>query len=67
MIDLDEFAVYYKLAYELIRGSTKAQVAEVARVLALNVAHHQAEHGEIPFANFADRMRPRHAVGSLFQ
>ena len=48
MSDLSTFEHYYKLADTLIAQSTKEQLAECARLLALNLAHHQALHGEIP-------------------
>ena len=45
---LSTFEQYYKLADKLIEQSTKEQLAECARLLALNLAHHQSKHGEIP-------------------
>jgi hypothetical protein len=48
MADLSMFEHYYKLANMLIEKATKDEVAECARLLALNLAHHQAQHGEIP-------------------
>lgn len=48
MADLSTFERYYKLADDLIAQSTKEQLAECARLLALNLAHHQELHGEIP-------------------
>ena len=51
MADLSTFEQYYKLADMLIEKATKEQVAECARVLALNLAHYQAIHGEIPLEN----------------
>ncbi len=47
MADLSTFERYYKLADDLIAQSTKEQLAECARLLALNLAHHQQLHGEI--------------------
>lgn len=38
----------YELAEILINRATKEQLAECARLLALNLAHHQIKHGEIP-------------------
>lgn len=38
----------YELADILIRKATKEQLAECARLLAVNLAHHQINHGEIP-------------------
>jgi hypothetical protein len=48
MADLTTFEQYYKLTDMLIEKATKEEVAESARLLALNLAHHQARHGEIP-------------------
>lgn len=48
MTDLSTFERYYKLADDLIERSTKEQLAGCTRLLALNLAHHQALHGEIP-------------------
>ena len=48
MSDISTFEHYYKLADKLIEQSSKEQLAECARLLALNLAHHQARHGEIP-------------------
>ncbi|MBA4143867.1 MAG: hypothetical protein H0X43_12995 [Nitrosospira sp.] len=48
MADLLTFEEYYKLADMLIEKATKEQLAECTRLLALNLAHHQQLHGEIP-------------------
>ena len=48
MADLSTFERYYRLADDLIENSTKEQLAECTRLLALNLAHHQALYGEIP-------------------
>jgi hypothetical protein len=48
MADLSEFKQYYLLADRLIGESSKEELAECARVLALNVAHYQAKFGELP-------------------
>ena len=47
MDDLATFEHYYKLTDLLIEQSTKEQLAESARLLALNVAHYQMKYGEI--------------------
>ena len=47
MADLSDFQQYYKLADFLIEESSKDQLAEYARLLALNLAHYQAKFGEI--------------------
>lgn len=48
MADLSTFEQYYKLADTLIEQATKEQLAECARLLALNVAHYQSRFGEVP-------------------
>lgn len=48
MVDLATFEQYYKLSDMLIGQSSKEQLAESARLLALNVAHYQIKYGEIP-------------------
>jgi len=48
MADLTEFKQYYQLADKLIAGATREQLAECARLLALNLAHYQAKYGELP-------------------
>ena len=48
MADLSEFAQYNKLADMLIAQATKDQIAECARLLALNLAHYQSKYGDLP-------------------
>jgi len=48
MADLSSFEQYYKLADVLIEQASKEQLAECARLLALNLAHYQGLHGEVP-------------------
>jgi len=48
MADLSDFQQYYKLADMLIEQASKEQLAECARLLALNLAHYQEKFGEIP-------------------
>ncbi len=45
---LAEFKDYYKRLDEMIAESTKADLAECARLLALNIAHYKAKYGELP-------------------
>jgi hypothetical protein len=54
MPDLSNFEQYYKMADQLIEQATKEQLAECARLLALNLAHHQSKHGEIPLVSPPD-------------
>lgn len=48
MADLSTFAQYIKLADTLIEQASKDQVAECARLLALNLAHYKMKYGELP-------------------
>lgn len=48
MADLLRFSEYSKLADLLIERSSKEQLAECARLLALNLAHYQGLYGEVP-------------------
>jgi hypothetical protein len=48
MTDLSQFQKYNKLADFLIDEASKEDLAECARLLALNVAHYQGKFGEIP-------------------
>ena len=48
MADLSDFQQYYKLADTLIEQASKEQLAECARLLALNLAHYQGKLGEMP-------------------
>ena len=45
---LTEFKAYWKLSEELIAKATKEQLAEVARILALQSAHYARQYGELP-------------------
>lgn len=47
MADLSGFEQYYKLADMLIEQASKEQLAECARLLALNLAHYQGLYGEV--------------------
>jgi hypothetical protein len=48
MPDLSTFKHYNKLADQLIETVSKDDIAECARLLALNVAHYQSKYGELP-------------------
>ncbi len=48
MTSPEDFKDYYKRLDKLIAESTKADLAECARLLALNVAHYKAKYGELP-------------------
>jgi len=48
MSDLSTFGQYNKLADLLIEKVSKEDLAECARLLAMNVAHYQSKYGELP-------------------
>ena len=48
MVDTTALDGTYELANILIKKASKDQLAECARLLALNLAHHQIKKGEIP-------------------
>lgn len=48
MSDLKTFATYYTLADKLIEKVSKEDLAETARLLALNIAHYQSKYGQLP-------------------
>ena len=50
MSDIETFRQYYKLADELIEKASKDDVAECARLLAMNIAHYQSKYGELPLS-----------------
>ena len=47
MADLSSFQQYYRLADALIENASREQLAECARLLALNLAHYQGLYGEV--------------------
>ena len=48
MTDLSKFQQYYNLAEQLLERSSKEEIAECARILAMNIAHYQSKYGELP-------------------
>jgi hypothetical protein len=52
-----DLRAYFDLADHLIAGASKEDLAEAARLLALNVAHYQLKFGALPLENFADMLR----------
>lgn len=51
MVDLSRFAEYYRLADTLVEKASKEELAECARLLALNLAHYQGLYGEVPLGD----------------
>lgn len=60
MSDWQTFTQYNELADRLIEAASKEQLAEAARVLALNVAHYQARFGEAPTDDLTAMLRAGH-------
>lgn len=48
MTDLTKYQQYLQLADRLVEIADKEQLAECARLLALNVAHYEMQYGELP-------------------
>lgn len=48
MADQSDLQQYYRLADILIEQADKEQLAQCARLLALNLAHYQGKFGEMP-------------------
>ena len=46
--EFERFATYLKVSDRLIDDATKEQIGEVARVLALHLAHYQTKYDAIP-------------------
>ena len=53
---LPDFEAIYQLANRLIDDATKEQLAEVARLLALNTAHDQLKFGELTLETYEEMM-----------
>ena len=43
-----DFTAYSRLADELIAKATKDQLADVARLLALNIGYYHERYGDVP-------------------
>jgi len=48
MSESDNFATYARLADALIEKATKGQLADVARLLALNIGYYHEKYGDVP-------------------
>lgn len=48
MTELEDFKAFYRLADALTQEASKEQLAECARLLALNLAHYKKLYGEVP-------------------
>lgn len=52
-----EFRAYWKLSEELIGKATKEQLAETARILALQSAHYARKYGEPPLPSLFELLK----------
>jgi len=48
MASMELFKRFYALADQMIADASKKDVAETARLLALNLAHYQGKFGDLP-------------------
>ncbi len=47
-LNFQEFRAYWQLSEEMIAGATKEDLAETARILAMQAAHYARKYGELP-------------------
>ena len=55
--DFKKFATYLGISDMLIEQATKEEVAEVARVLALHVAHYRQRYGDVSIEESLEMLR----------
>jgi hypothetical protein len=48
-----EYRAYWQLSEEMIAGATKEEIAEVARILAMQSAHYARKYGELDLPDLA--------------
>ena len=48
MAEPEDFVAYTRLADQLIERATKDQLADVVRLLALNIGYYQQRYGDVP-------------------
>ena len=48
MAELDDYLAYARLADQIIELATKDQLADVTRLLALNIGYYQQRYGDVP-------------------
>jgi len=52
-----EFKAYWTLSEELVEKATKEQLAETARILALQSAHYTRKYGELPLPSLFELLK----------
>ena len=55
--DLQKFVTYLGVSDTLIEQASKEEIAEVARVLALHVAHYRQRFGDVPIEESLEMLR----------
>ncbi len=55
--DFQKFVAYVGVSDTLIEQATKEEIAEVARVLALHVAHYRARYGDVSIEESLEMLR----------
>jgi hypothetical protein len=55
--DFQDFVTYLGVSDALIEQATKEEVAEVARVLALHVAHYRQRYGDVSIEESLEMLR----------
>jgi hypothetical protein len=56
-----EFRAYWQLSEEMIADATKEDLAEVARILAMQSAHFTRKYGEMPLPDLNHLLTATHA------
>ncbi len=56
-VDFQKFVTYLAASDALIEQATKEEIAEVARVLALHVAHYRARYGDVSIEESLEMLR----------
>ncbi len=63
--DLDRFAQDYNLADKLIADISKEDLAEVARILAMNLAQYRKRFGDLPASDYLALMKAEEMTPEL--
>jgi hypothetical protein len=60
-----EFRAYWQLSEDLIADATKEDLAEVARILAMQAAHYARKYGELPIPDMTHLLANTADEGSV--
>lgn len=60
-----EFKAYWQLSEEMIADATKEDLAETARILAMQAAHYARKFGELPIPDMAHLLTDTTDEGSV--